>query len=251
MYRLLFLITLLFAGCYDSSFGEADTPSDAPTPTTTIAALQARYQGGYTLVEGEVVIEGRVTANTLGGNFYRSLVVEQEGAGVEILIGLDALHSDFPIGARLLLDARGLALERAFGVLRIGARAAVEGDRSLGYLASKAQVDQHLFRADDPLITPIPRLVTIGQLTPTMAGQLICIEGLFYTPDTPTEQSWSGYRRFTDEEGSVIFTYVRTYAAWAAQPLPTGRCTLVGILQYDAAGEGRFILKPRYEQDIW
>lgn len=250
LHRLLLLILFCCTGCYDSSFDERSTPSDAPSPTTTIAALHALHQGEITPIEGEVIVEGRVTANTHGGNFYHSLLLEQEGAAVEVLVGLDALHNDFPVGTWVVLSAKGLAVDRFYGILQIGVPPLFAGDPTLGYLASKPTVDQHLYRTDRPVELPTPQRYTLDQLTPTMAGRLIRIEGLQHTPDTPTESGWSGYRRFTDSANRPLYTYVRSYADFADKELPMGRCTLVGILQYDAAGEGRFILKPRNEQDL-
>lgn len=46
-----------------------------------------------------------------------------------------------------------------------------------------------------------------------------------------------------------LHLYVRSYARFADDEVPVGRCTLTGILQYDATGEGRYILKLRDEND--
>lgn len=43
--------------------------------------------------------------------------------------------------------------------------------------------------------------------------------------------------------------YITLYSTFADDEVPVGRCTLTGILQYDATGEGRYILKLRDEND--
>ena len=247
---LCWVALLLLAGCYDGAFDEGSSSSEAPTVTTTIAALQTLHRGTVTPIEGEVTLRGRVTANTQGGNFYRSMLLEEEGSAVEVLIAIDALHNDYPIGAEVVLSAEWLALDRSYGILRIGPRA--KNDPTvLDYLASKAAADKHLFRTREALITPTPYAGTLDQLTPNMAGRLCQIEQLQHTPLTPTENCWSGERRFTDPLGRELYTYVRTYADLANRPLPVGRCTIVGILEYDHTAEGRYLIKPRYEGDIW
>ena len=54
------------------------------------------------------------------------------------------------------------------------------------------------------------------------------------------------YKRFTDDTGAAVYTYVRSYARFADDEVPSAG-TLTGILQY--AGEGRYILKLRDEND--
>ncbi len=249
MYRLLLFITLccVGSGCYDSSYDEAEAPSDYPAPTTTIAELCRLHQGGTTRIDHPLVVKGRITANTDGGNFYRSLLLESEGAAVEILVGLDALHSDYPIGCEVVAVAEGLAIQRSYGIVQLGRATAAQ---EVTYIGSQAAIDRHLYRTDAPRIHPEATEIATTQLTPTMAGCLVRIEGLQHTPEEPVELHWSGYQRFTDTDGAEIYTYVRSYADLADEAPPIGRCTLTGILQYDSNGEGRYILKLRDENDV-
>ena len=56
-------------------------------------------------------------------------------------------------------------------------------------------------------------------------------------------------RERTDSDDNTVYTYVRTYARFADTDVPVGTVSLTGILQYDAAGDGRYILKLRDESD--
>ena len=58
-----------------------------------------------------------------------------------------------------------------------------------------------------------------------------------------------GYSDSTDADGNAVYTYVRRYARFADAEVPAGTVSLTGILQYDAAGDGRYILKLRDEND--
>ena len=51
------------------------------------------------------------------------------------------------------------------------------------------------------------------------------------------------------DSDNTVYTYVRPYARFADADVPAGTVSLTGILQYDAAGDGRYILKPRDESD--
>ena len=64
-----------------------------------------------------------VTTSDRAGNFYRTLCIEQAGAALEVMVGLDHLHNDYPPGSRLMVRLRGLTLGLQYGVLQAGTRA--------------------------------------------------------------------------------------------------------------------------------
>ena len=72
------------------------------------------------------------------------------------------------------------------------------------------------------------------------------IERVRYAPDGLAEGTWAGNKRFTDQEGAAVYTYVRPYADFAGNEVPAGPCSLTGILQHDG---GRYLLKLRDETD--
>ena len=82
-----------------------------------------------------------------------------------------------------------------------------------------------------------------------MGMELRGIDGVRYTPEDLSAATWVGYKRFTDADGNAVYTYVRRYARFADAEVPAGTVSLTGILQYDAAGDGRYILKLRDEND--
>ena len=95
---------LLAAGCYDAPYGEPDEGAQPPRHTETIATLRKRYPGKTLLLEGDIIVEGVVTSSDEGRNFYRSFCIEEEGAGIEIMAGIDQLHNDYPVGCRVSLS---------------------------------------------------------------------------------------------------------------------------------------------------
>lgn len=114
----LLLATLLSAGgCYDSHFSEAAGGAAAGEGNTPLSELRARYTGSPTLVEEDIRVVGYVTTSDRAGNFYRTLCIEQAGAALEVMVGLDHLHNDYPPGSRLMVRLRGLTLGLQYGVL--------------------------------------------------------------------------------------------------------------------------------------
>lgn len=247
MRRLPILVaSLLLAGCYDSSFGERSDDAPPAPATVTLTELHARFVGTTFRVEGELVVKGTVTTSDRDENFYRTLCIEQDGAGLEVMAGIDHLHNDYPVGCRVTLRLRGLAIGQSRGVLQAGRMPAPGSGYPTDYLGSPAAVGMHLVRDTEALEPLIPATRTIGELTPALCGTLVLIAGVRYAPEELASASWAGYKRFRDTAGAVIYTYVRPGAAFAAEEVPAGVCTLTGILQYD---DDRYILKLRDAND--
>ncbi len=244
-------LLLMCVGCYDSSFDEESHSATPPTPTTTLAELHRLIGDGSTLVESNWVVAGCVTANDQGGNFYHSLLIEQEGAALELSVAIEALHNDFPIGTSVVVHLEGLTVGRRFGILQAGIAPTTTGYYPTDPIRSKATLDKHLFRSDAARIEPQPELRTIPALHPSMAGRLIRLANLtlLVDEDSTALPTWEGYHTFADEAGNALRTYVNSYADFAGQQIPAKRCTLTGILQYDHSGEGHYIIKLRDEED--
>lgn len=250
MRRLLTSVAaLLLSGCYDSSFGEPEERPTTEPVTTTIAELRARFAGTTFPVTGNIVVRGTVTTCDRSENFYRTLCIEDDGAGLEVRAGIDHLHNDFPEGCRVTLRLAGLALGQSRGVLQAGRMPAPGSGYPTDYLGSPAAVSTYLQRSGGELQIITPPLRTIGTLTPALCGTLVRIGGLNYTPEELTPGSWAGYKRFCDPAGAVVYTFVRSGASFASKDVPAGTCTLTGILQYDDTDDGRYVLKLRDESD--
>lgn len=247
MRRLSFaLLALLLNGCYDSSFGERTQPEEPEPSTATIGELRARFKGTTVVVEAEATVSGRVTTSDRSGNFYRTLCIEADGAGLEIMAGLDHLHNDYPEGSLLTVRLQGWALGESRGVLQAGRLPSAASGYPTDYIASRPALGRTIFRHDVPPEPLAPTVRTLGELTPLMCGTLVRIEGLRYAPDDLTEGCWAGNKRFADETGAAVYAYVRTYADFADHEVPAGPCSLTGILQCDG---DRYFLKLRDETD--
>lgn len=86
---------LLLTGCYDSRFGERSGGEEPEPATATIAQLRQLYAGTTFVIATDVVVSGRVNTSDAEENFYRTFCVEEDGAGLEVMAGIDQLHNDF------------------------------------------------------------------------------------------------------------------------------------------------------------
>lgn len=249
MRRLALLcVALLAAGCYDSRFGERGDDATPEPVTATIRQLREKFAGTTFPVTGDIVVSGRVTTSDYDENFYRTFCIEEDGAGIEVMAGIDHLHNDFPEGCHVTLRLRGLALGESHGVLR-----PADARRRKRFRDRLHRVESGAGRSGDPqreALEPIaPTLAVARELTPERCARW-CGSGLWATlPKTLRPGHGPDTSVSRDDTGAAVYTYVRSYARFADDEVPVGRCTLTGILQYDATGEGRYILKLRDEND--
>ena len=246
---LSIIAALLLAGCYDSRFGEPGDDGQEQVATETIAELRARYAGTPFTITSDIVVTGTVTSNDLTENFYRTLCIGDTEAGLEVMAGIDHLHNDFPTGCCVILHLRGLTVAESRGMLQVGRPPAAGSGYATDYLGSRAALSAVLVRKGETLLTPTPTPLTVPTLSKERCGTLVRIDGLHYTPEDLSPATWAGYKRFTDTDGNAVYTYVRPYARFADDEVPAETVSLTGILQYDATGDGRYILKLRDESD--
>lgn len=235
--------------CYDNRFAEPPQSPACENVNETIADLRRSYAGSPFVVSAPIVVSGVVTSCDNAGNFYRTFCVEEGHAALEVVAGIDQLHNDFPIGCRVVLRLNGLTVGENYGVLQVGRAPAPGSAYEVDFLGSRAALAKAVTRCGESLQQVEPARTTIPELSPQRAGTLVRIDHVRYTPEDLTPVTWAGYKRFTDAGGNPIYAYVRTYADFADKEVPTGWLSLVGILQYDDAGDGRYLIKLRDEGD--
>lgn len=239
----------LLVACHDGPFDEPAPDDDSLPATTTIADVRRLVGDASLTVTGDIAVSGTVTTSDRRYNFYHTLCIESDGAGMEVMAGVDRLHVDYPVGCRVTLLLKGLTLGSYRGVLQAGAKPDVGSYYPTGYLASPAALAARLVRSGEILRPVSPNCLTIGALNPELCGTLVRIDGLRFEPEAAAETTWAGTRKFCDASGAAVYTYVRTGADFADEEIPSGECSLVGILQYEDRSGGRYLLKLRDEND--
>lgn len=250
--RYILPLLLLFGGCSDRG-GEGDGDASLPLSNTSLATLRTLAVGGCFRIDREIVCEGRVTTTTAEGNFYRTLFVEDESGGVEILLGLYDADATYPEGLYVVLQLYGTAVMVKNGVVQVGLPPTSYDDEPRE-MESQVVIDKHILRGDS--VVPIePKRCGIEELSESMCGTLVCVSGLRYAPIVEDEKSLlSGMCRFVDSEGAMLYSYVSEYANFATEPIPDGEVAICGILSYEYVGEVSqhyFVVTPRRLSDYF
>lgn len=94
---------------------------------TTITLSDFRAQApaaGYILIEEDQIFEGYVTSSDESGNFYKTISFqdkpENPTAALQIEVDRANNYADFPVGAHIKINAKGLRLGTDRGVVKIG-----------------------------------------------------------------------------------------------------------------------------------
>lgn len=250
------LYAMLIVGCYNGAEEPVVNPV-LPMPTTTIAHLHDIVGRGGAMLGNDVVVEGRVVSSDEDDNFYRTLVVESNGAAIEVMVGLTKLAALYPEGLGVTLTLDDCYADYRYGVLQVGRKGV--GQYAVDYLSSREAADRVIARST-AIEVPTPEVTTIHNLQRGMCGRLVTIEALHLVAATSVDEAqgevlgdahWAGYTLFKDERGDSIALYTRDYARYATERVPEGSVTITGILQWGKYDGGKecYQLKMRYARD--
>lgn len=259
--RIIPLLLTLLVGCYHI----ADTPTlpdSISPPTISIEDFRDEYVGSHCqIIPDDVVLHGRVTSSDACDNFYRTIVIEDSSAAVELLVGLYDLHTLYPEGLLVALHVEGLAASYSRGVLQLGRKAPDNSPHALDYLESRTAADRVIERSGDVTkMEPTPR--SIATLNRHDCGKLVHFDSLRMIDtssidtligQTLADARWRGYTLFEDRDGDSIVVYTGNYASFADHTPPQGLVSLRGIVQSINAGDHfpncQYQIKMRYEED--
>lgn len=247
---------LLCCSCGYDRFDDVVPTFDHPTPTAPIGVAAEAADSGQRLPEG-VVFEGVVTANDCGGNFYQTIVVADQSGAVEIHLGLYDLHNLYPLGARVVVDASGMAAMWSGGVVQLGRKVAAWSDYRMEPIGVPAAIDRCVKCVSAEPEAVHATEVTAAELTEDMCGKLVRVRTLHHRGE---ELDWgsnpyssTSHRLFVTEQGDSLVVATSRYADFATLPLPSvdESVDVVGILYRERLyGGDRYVLKPRHGDDL-
>lgn len=250
---ILLVVIALMVGCdYDRI--EPIEPRDEEdwTPNAELSDVRHSFAVATTIREN-MVVAGRVTTSDKGGNFFRTLVIEEATGALELMIGMDYLYRTYPVGTLLAVRLQGLAIDEYNGVLRVGLQPSEWDYRTTSYMSHAAVVDKYVYRANS-VVEPTPERLLAGELTKRLCGRLVTVEGVQVDDKATTwaDGRYTCYRKFRDTQGDTVYVQTSPYARFATQKLPEGEVALTGVLYYGAVEGSRkaFIIKMCDEKSV-
>ena len=247
-YNSLFLwILILISVTIFSCQKEWDAPEfkvpeyTGPQPNKTIQDIKNKHLvlDSYVLdsicsYDEEFIVDGVVISTDEGGNFYKSIVIQDETGAIEIQMDMNGLFNLYPLGQRVVIDCRGLVVGDYNRYYQIGWE---YRKYSIGRL-NAISFDRYIHKVGLPSLDSLPEPVLGTQIdfnSLNDVGKLVKLENCQFD-----QASWGkpfSYNEFVTEHtvnisGVTTPIIVRTsnYARFRSLKVPSGVGTLVGVL---------------------
>ncbi|MCX8020750.1 MAG: DUF5689 domain-containing protein [Chitinophagaceae bacterium] len=235
------IYVILFSSCkktFDAPPGPADPQI---TVTHTIKQLRALHtvQGAFDVITDDMVISGVVVANDKSGNLYKEIFIQDNTAGLKILLDALSLYNTFPVGRKVFIKCKGLCLTDNNRLPVLGIKATVAGSPSIEGIPANL-IDKYVVGGS--LNNPVlPKDVTLSQLTTNMSddnlGMLIRLKDYeFIAADTnKTYADTSAYKNSVNltirgcMANSQIIVRTSGYANFAGVNVPNGNGDIQAI----------------------
>lgn len=238
--RIILLLLLSPApGCREAGELRYNAAFDPErTEQVSIARLKSLCRGGSFILRQSLLIEGRVTANDLYGEFRKCIVVEDASGGIEIALDDERLYRLYPLGMPLRIFCSELALGDYGGTILLGAPPTDE--YAVDRIAARDfPLRLHPLAEEFQPVRPLD--CTFDELTLERTGRFIRLSSVAFSDeeqglcwcDTDSEsgRTVATVRHLCDGEGRQLAVYTLGECLYATEPLPNGRGSVCGILE--------------------
>ncbi len=232
--KLFLPVLVLFISlnsCVEENFDQPPTDGSDPglTVTTTIAELKAMHtMGSFETIGENLVIKGVVVADDASGNWYRSFVLQDETAGITILIDITESYFLYPAGREVYVKLKNLVIGDYNNLIQLGGYVASDG--SLGEIV---EVTDHLIKSVKRGV-PAPKVMTINQLSINDVSTLIQLDDVMFLDTFSTyadaiNQNASN-ASLSDCSNNTVLVRTSGFADFAGTKVASGGGTFVGVL---------------------
>lgn len=216
------------------------------TPTKTIAEVKEAFANISTTITEDIIIEGYVSSSDESGNVYKTIYLQDapENPTQGLVVSVDAVstYTSYPQGSKVYIKLKGLAFGKYGNVLQVGYNNLdpVTNTTTFGRIPEKL-VGNHLVRSCAPKVKIVPKVITLSQLSSSidpLIGALVQVNNAefpvnllcnVYAPNgTTVNRQLVDPTKTTPENKRVVRN--SGYASFAADQLPSGNGTFVGIL---------------------
>ena len=178
------------------------------------------------------IVKAVVVSSDEGGNFYKTMVVQDETGALQFQINKTGLYADYPVGQTVYIKCNGLVVGNYHGIYQIGW--IYEG--SVGRIDGHF-LDRYLFKDGMPTTVTPTEISTPAGLSTENVCRLVRIKNCEFASDAIgkpwSEEAMTTSRAISKINGSDVTDFVvRTsnYAKFRKQLVPGGKGDLIGIL---------------------
>jgi DNA/RNA endonuclease YhcR with UshA esterase domain len=232
------MVILLFTGCVDHEFDEPPQNGEDPalTANATVQDLRDKFTSGkFTRITEDWIVEAIVVADDESGNYYKTLVVQDETGGIDVKINANSLFQTFWAGRKVFIKAKGLVVSDYNELIQLGGSVGFEDGDSTLYSIEEWLIDDHIIPGTWNNDVNPPTL-SLNEVDKTYMSQLVRFEDVqfsgTYINGTYADAENLQSRNITiqDCEGSTLLVRTSGYADFAGDTVNSKRGNLLGIV---------------------
>ncbi|MXV38600.1 hypothetical protein GO491_07920 [Flavobacteriaceae bacterium Ap0902] len=249
---LLMLTSLMFLSCVDDD--DYDVPPIETIlpcttdwqPNITIGELvNKNVDGAPLLIEEDLILEGYVVSTDRNGNFFKSLVIQDSPTnptyGMSVELDIQDTYRKFPVGGKVLVNARGLYFGKDRATYKIGSTyVADNGEVRLGRMSEVVAMDKVRLLCDSQTEVIPQTFSTIADFKANaVVNTLIKLENVQFDDitdgDTYYDEEGNTFggatnRELIDRNGDKIVLRTSQYTDFAGEVMPMGSGTIIAVL---------------------
>lgn len=239
-FLLLLMLTLPYSSCVKKEFDEPPLGGQDPafSANTTIAALKAMYNGTIIKITDDIIIAGIVIGDDESGNFYKSIVIQDATAGINIQIDQSEYWRSYKVGRRVFVKCKGLYLGAYGEQIQLGGYIDNSSSTPSVGRIPLSLIPQYLYGGVWGL-SVTPKHVSNRDSLDLYADQntLVTFHGVQFvsgsscTPWADIAGQTSGNRTLTDAFGNWITVRTSNFATFAASLTPNDTGSITGVFQ--------------------
>lgn len=239
---LLLFSMLAFWSCVKTEF---DEPPEGGVPVdikanTTIKQLKALHltPEGVDKIKDSLIIGGEIIMDDRSGNYYKTIVIQDETGGIEIKFNDANLSTanSLVVGRKIFIRCKDLLLTDYNGLPQLTGSVVVENGVPSTVGLTSAQLRQKVVKGEYAAVKLAPKKVSISDLSADLVNTLIELDNVQFTQcdagksfaDVVTKNSLN--RLVQDCNGQEIIVRTSGYANFASQSTPVGNGKIVGVL---------------------
>lgn len=247
------LVVTFFSSCIKNNYDAPPVNGSDPnlTPTHTIAQLKQMYAGSRIELTDSILIAGVIAADDKSGNFYKTLIIQDETAGIAIRLDQSGLFNNYMIGRKIYIKCKGLFLGAYNGLIQLGGAATAGSNTEVDAVPSTL-IDKFLIKGSlHNTVTALP-VTSLSQLDDSYQNRLIKLENVQFSnadagytyADGTLQLSKNANIELYDANCNLLGTVVLRnsgFATFANEIMPTFRGTLYAIYSVFGSTKQLFI----------
>lgn len=236
----LSICLLIITSCYKDTIDEPPFNQDPNiTPTFTIKQLKDMYlSSGQPLmsINQDIIITGIVNGDDKTGNWYKEISIQDSTAGIALSVNQSNLYTDYPVGRRIYVKCKGLAMGMNSGMVVLGGYIDSITDpknKQLGYFQTD-KLNNNVIKGSANNFLKADT-VPIYKLDDSYQYKLIAIKDAEFDPSQIGMTYADGInkadasRKIIECSGNSLEVRTSGYSTIAYQTIPKGNGVITGV----------------------